>query len=210
MSKSVLRCNINMSDSDSGCELDLQKSIFDEEMLTIIASRLGYDWSGLGCYLTLKDGDLMALHESVVIPVCQKPLRMFKRWREMRTNTIPEKEEIQTALIKSRRRDMSEFVKRNSEGADKISDSILKELSDHLVKEWYTLGVYLGIPFAELDVIDQSTVAKCNKPGITLLKKWKDFMSPHGELLAEQEILNALKIIKRFDLVSFIESTLNL
>lgn len=87
-----------------------------------------------------------------------------------------------------------------------MSRVFIKTLSDHLIRDWFTLGVYLGVPSSELQIIEDSTVARNPKaPGFTLLQKWRDSRTL-GEKGATNELLDALKAIRRNDLVRFLET----
>ena len=135
------------------------KSILNENLLYEIASRLGHDWNHLGFYLKLELGVLNDLQESVTVPVTQKPFQMFKRWRKIRSQRISEVQELSEALIKCRRRDLSEFVRNNCHNKENIDDVVLNNLSHNLIREWFELGSFLKIPWSDLNIINESIVA---------------------------------------------------
>lgn len=181
-------------------------SILNNKILEEIAIRLGSDWYNLSFHLKLPDDTLNILQESVIVPVTQKPFQMFKRWREIRQQSTSEIHEIYEALIKCHRRDLADFVMANSLQNIHMNNILMKNLSDKLVREWFTLGIYLGISYSDLTIIDTSVVPQCYKsPGIILLHKWKDFILPYGDVTALSNLLEALTIIKRNDLIIYIK-----
>lgn len=198
-----------MDNTISESIVERYKSILNEDLLEEIAKRLGSDWFSLSFYLELPFGVLDDLQESIRVPVTLKPFQMLKLWKKIRPNNDLEIEEICKALMNSHRRDLTDFIKKNTEGKNIIDNILMKNLSDHLVREWFTLGIYLGVSYADLTNINESIIPQCTQlPARTLLQKWKTFMSTFDEQTILQDFLKALINIKRNDLVVYIKSKL--
>ena len=64
--------------------------------------------------------------------------------------------------------------------AEDKQDQLLKDailaLQDHFVKDWYNLGLYLGLQVKDLDVIESNSVSYVDKRTCVrhMLKKWKE------------------------------------
>lgn len=183
-----------------------EKSIFNDNVLRKIGFMLGWDWMKLGCYLRMESSVLVNIGEIVSIPVAQMPIKMLKRWRETRPTETLEIEVISKALIRIGRRDLSEFIEKNSTSEITIDDITMVNLCGRLIRVWFDLGMCLGLTYDDLTFIKDSTVPRTNElPGIILLEKWRDSIKHQGEDKAVQSILIAVKSIRRYDLVTYIE-----
>lgn len=184
-------------------------SILNDILLEDIACKLGSDWWSLGCHLQLPIGLLDDLQESVRVPVTQMPIQMLKLWKKTRSTESCEIADICDALIKTHRRDLTYLIRNNLEEEMTVNNILIAKLSDCLVRDWFTLGIYLGLSYTELTIIKESIKPKCGEfPASILLRAWKAHMNTYDKEILLQDFLKALKNIKRNDLVLYVQSRL--
>lgn len=177
--------------------------ILNDSIIEQLVRRLGEDWYILSFYLELPTPFLDELRQNVWIPVSRKPFEMLKLWRKKRIQDKTEQEEICEALIKCHRRDLTDFIQNNLQDNSILDDLLIKNLSDHLAREWFSLGIYLGLSYTELTNISESIIPRCRLlSGKLLLNKWKELTPINNQV---QDLIEAMRTIKRNDLAMYIE-----
>ena len=69
--------------------------------------------------------------------------------------------------------DFAGLVKKEN---DQFLRDVILALQDHLIKEWFTFGLYLDLSVTELNVLETNSVAHADKRASVrhMLTKWKD------------------------------------
>ena len=87
---------------------------------------------------------------------------------------------------------------------DKFLRDVILALQDHLIKEWFTFGLYLDLSVNELYVLETNSLAHADKRTIVrhMLITWKD---KFGQEATWDKIVDALKKIKQNSLARDLE-----
>ena len=93
--------------------------------------------------------------------------------------------------------------------AEEERDKFLREaflaLQDHLIKEWFTFGLYLGLSVSELNVLETNSIAYAEKQASVrhMLTRWKD---KFGKEATWNKIVDALRNMKQNALAKDLEA----
>ena len=93
----------------------------------------------------------------------------------------------------------------SEEERDKFLCEIFLALQDHLITEWFTFGLYLGLSVTELNVLETNSVAYADKRASVrqMLTKWKD---KFGKEATWDKIVDALRNIGQNTLARQLEA----
>ena len=91
------------------------------------------------------------------------------------------------------------------EERDKFLREVFLALQDHLIKEWFTFGLYLNLSVTELNVLETNSVVHVEKRTSVrhMLTKWKD---KFGTEATWDKIVDALRNIGQDTLARNLEA----
>ncbi|XP_033640099.1 NACHT, LRR and PYD domains-containing protein 3-like [Asterias rubens] len=165
----------------------------DERLINDVAANTGRDWRRLGTVLGVKSEELDALGHIKGDVASQ----MVMVWWEEQSNTKDAREALRAALIKM---DRSNLALASSENICLDDESLFRDLSRNIGKDWRRLGTTLSFRAAEIETFVYNNRDNLEEQAFQMFIAWRRKQTNDTE--ARESLRAALVEIERADMTA--------